>query len=426
VRATVRGNTLLFDQTGCLMAALGRTPTVKKRLTRRLVQSARPGKIAYIIWDTSLTNFGLRLYPSGKRSYVIQYRPEGQRLARKMVVGGADVLTPEHARKRAADLLADVADGADPLAERQERAEVPTVAELAQRYLQQHAAVKKKASSASMDKATLRRHVLPALGQQRVTDVTRGDVERLHYGLRKIPVMANRVLALLSKMFNLAERWELRDEGSNPCRHVERYREHRRERFLSDAEYQRLGAVLSEAERTQTEHPSVIAAVRLIALTGCRRGEILGLRWEDLDLENGWLLIQDSKTGKKTQPISAPTRMLLAELHQRSNGCPWVCPGRGREKPLVAMTYAWFRIRKQAGLDDVRLHDLRHSFASIAAASGHSLLIIGRMLGHTQAATTQRYAHLADDPLRRANETVGSRVAAALRGDAQARVVPLR
>jgi integrase len=344
-----------------------------------------------------------------------------------MTLGLHGPLTPETARQKAFGHLAEVQDGGDPSAARQEHLRAPTVAELGTRYLEQHAVPKKKPSSAASDRAMLRRHVIPVLGRMRVVEVTRQDVSLLHHALRETPIIANRVIALLSKMFNLAERWGLRPDGSNPCRHVDRYPERPRERFLSMEEYERLGGALAEAEEQNTEPPSAIGAIRLLALTGARRGEILGLRWDNVDLDRGYLRLDESKTGKRLIVLSTPAQEVLAGLQRkRIDGSPWVCPGRNPAKPLVGLERIWFRIRDAAGLAGVRLHDLRHSYASVGAGSGTSLLMIGKLLGHTQPVTTARYAHLADHPLRAAGEATARRIAVAMAAKPPATVTALR
>jgi integrase len=214
-------------------------------------------------------------------------------------------------------------------------------------------------------------------------------------------------------MFNLAEQWGLRPDNSNPCRHVEKYKERKIERFLSNEELARLGEVLAEAERTQTEMPSVIAALRLLLFTGCRLSEILTLRWDEVDLENQCLRLRESKTGAKVVYLPSAAIEVLSVIEQQDNN-PFVIVGAKRGSHLVNLQKPWRRIRANAGLEDVRIHDLRHSFASVAAASGLSLPIIGALLGHTQPQTTQRYAHLVGDPLREAVDLIGSRIADAV------------
>jgi integrase len=241
--------------------------------------------------------------------------------------------------------------------------------------------------------------------------------------MRRTPGAANRTLALLSKIFNLAEKWGLRSDGSNPCRHVEKNPERKIERYLTAGEFARLGEALVEAERTRTEMPSVIAAIRLLAFTGCRLSEILTLRWDWIDRERGCLNLPDSKTGRKTVYLGAPALEVLTQIG-REPGNPHVITGRNPGTHLVNLSKPWYRIRATAGLDGLRIHDLRHSFASFGAGAGLSLPMIGKMLGHTQAQTTLRYAHLSADPLKRAVDTVTSDIAAAMNGEG-ARVVEI-
>jgi len=384
------------------------------KLTVRTVSAAKVGERDLFIWDDELSGFGLRVKPSGVKSYIIQYRNQHHQ-SRRYTVGRHGVLSPEKARDTARRLLVDIQDGADPAKTRKDTREAPSVADLAARYLDEHARAKKRPSSVRMDQANLRLHVLPTLGRMKVAAVTRPDIANLHHSMRDRPGAANRVLALLSKMFNLAEKWSIRPDGSNPCRHVERYRERKMERFLSAEELGRLGTVLAEAERTATERPSVIAAIRLLIFTGARLGEILGLRWVHVDFEWTCIRLPESKTGAKVIHLSAPALEVLNGVERREDN-PWVIAGREQGKPLVNLRKPWHRIREAAGLADVRLHDLRHSFASVGAASGLSLPMIGALLGHSQPATTARYAHLAADPLKQATRIIGERIAAAMKG----------
>jgi len=393
------------------------------KLTIRSVASAKPSDRDILVWDDELRGFGLRVKPSGIKSYLIQYRNQHNE-SRRLTIGRHGVVSPEEARRKARKLLGQVQDGADPATERREARRAPTVADLAERFMKEHANVKKKASSAQMDVINLRLHVLPALGRKKVSTVTRTDLTSLHHAMRDRPGAANRVLSLLSKMFNLAEKWSMRPDGSNPCRHVDRYPERKMERFLSADELGRLGAVLTEAERTGTELPSVIAAIRLLIFTGARLGEILNVQWGQVDLERACLRLPESKTGAKVIHLSAPALEVLDGI-ERQDGSPWVITGKVPHKPLVNLRKPWYRIRKKAGLEDVRLHDLRHSFASVGVAGGLSLPIIGALLGHSQPATTARYAHLAADPLQQATNMIGERIAAAMSRQAQGEVVVL-
>jgi integrase len=277
---------------------------------------------------------------------------------------------------------------------------------------------KRKPSTAREYRRLLNKVILPSLGNRRATEVERSDIAQLHHKMGKTPYQANRVLALLSKLFNWAELHGYRPDGSNPCRHVERYREKKRERFLSDAELAKLGEVLLITELEHSSSPFVIAAVRLLLFTGARLGEILGLRWDDVDFERAILRLSDSKTGPKVLYLNAPTLEVLSTI-PRIEGNPFVICGERKGAHLVNLEKPWRRIRAAANLENVRIHDLRHSFASVGAAGGLSLPMIGKLLGHTQAATTERYAHLAADPVRAANEAIGRHIAAVMKGDAE-------
>lgn len=380
------------------------------KLTKRAVDAARPGAIERFVWDEGLPGFGLRIFPSGRKTFFVQYRSQGR--TRRFVLGPYGVLTPAEARAMAIDALADVQRGGDPAEAVRLASKAPSVSDLCARYLADYAEGRKKIRSVAEDRRLIERFIQPALGRRRVAAVTRLEIVRLHNSLRATPYQANRVLAVLSRMFNLAERWGLRPDGSNPVRHVDRFAERKCERFLSEAELARLGKALADAEDAGTETAATIAAIRLLVFTGCRLGEILRLRWEHVDFERRCLHLPESKTGARTVPINAPALKVLAELDRSES--PWVIPGRKRGAPLVNLGKPWRRIREKARLCDVRLHDMRHSFASVAAGAGHSLVVIGALLGHRQATTTHRYAHLSDDPVRAATEVVGARIAAAL------------
>jgi integrase len=387
---------------------------MRGKVTKRSVEALTPGPdvTESVLWDSELRSFGVRVQREGVRSYVLQYRAGDQRGAplRKLTIGRhGSPWTPETARREARRLLGAIADGADPAAARAERREAPTMADLAQRFLSEHAEAKRKPSTAAEYRRLIDKVILPALGARRVADVTRAEIAKLHHGLRDVPYQANRVLAVLSKMFNLAERWGLRPDGSNPCRHVEKFGERKRERMLSASELSRLGEALAAHDRS----PFVVGAVKLLIFTGARLGEILGLRWDWIDHDRGEARLPDSKSGAKTLHLPPPALAVLAAL-PRIEGNPYVIVGHRAGAPLVNLEKPWRAIRATAGLDDVRLHDLRHAFASIAASSGLGLPIIGKILGHTQPATTARYAHLASDPVKAAVAAVAKKIASAM------------
>lgn len=395
------------------------------KLTKRLVDTLEPlPRGDLVVWDEDLPGFGLRVKPSGAKSFCIQYRAQGR--SRRATLGTYGRLTPDEARKLARQMLADVAKGADPAEARIQGRQAPTIKDLAQRYVEEHAKTKKKPASIFRDQRLIERFILPALGSKRVEAVTRGDVGRLHHKIgQETPIQANRVLAVLSKMMTLAVRWGLRsDAEGNPCRHVERFKENKRERYLSADDLSRLGAALARAEQEGAGFPPAIACIRLLVLTGARVGEILALRWSDLDWERSCIFLPDSKTGRKMVPLGAAALDILHAL-PRHAGNPYVLPGERLGRHLIDVNTTWRKVREAAGLEGTRLHDLRHTWASMGAASGLSLPLIGAVLGHTEPSTTQRYSHLANDPLKQAADLVAGKVAEAMNQQIRSKVVSL-
>lgn len=314
-----------------------------------------------------------------------------------------------------------VAAGRDPTTERN-KGKGPTLAHVFDQFMAQHVRTKLKPSTVYYYKLLADTHILPRLARRPFAEMQRQDIARFHHELSDTPYVGNRTLAVLSKLFNWGEKHGLRPDGSNPCRHVQKYPEGRRERFLSQAELGRLGDALREAEQEKSCSPWIIAAIRLLAFTGARRNEILTLRWEHVSEEHESLLLPDSKTGRKGIHLNAPAMAVLHAI-PRLECNPYVICGERPGRHLVNLEKPWRRIRAAAKLDDVRLHDLRHSFASVAASGGQSLVIIGKMLGHSQPATTARYAHLADDPVKAASDAVGRHIASAMERGTNAEVM---
>lgn len=385
------------------------------KLTKKVVESAKPGKADLVLWDRQLSGFGCKITPRGKRTYFLYYRTLDGR-QRRPALGVHGKITCDLARTKAQQWLARVAMGEDPSEDRHEARTKPTVREFSERYLEEHARPKKKPSSVKSDISNLNNHVLPALGKKRLDLVTRADIQRLHAKMVDRPGAANHVLGLLGKMFNLAEKWGLRPDGTNPCRHIEKYPSRKMERYLSPVEFGRLARVLNEAEKDGSIFIGVIRAVRLLIFTGCRLGEILSLKWGDIDFENKRFDLADSKTGRKTVYLSGPAIEVLNSIPPVQESS-YVLVGRFDRNHMTRMGHQWEEIRKRAGLEDVRMHDLRHSYASVAATLGESLPMIGKLLGHTQAQTTARYAHLAADPVKEAAERIAESINEAMKGD---------
>jgi integrase len=429
-----------------------------QRITKRLIDELKVQSREYTIWDPKLPGFGARVRPSGAMSYIVVYRAGSGRGApfRRFTVAAVSKTTPDEARQRAKIILGAVADGRDPAGDKASERRVPTISELADRFMAEHVQPKRKRGTAAFYKHILDKLVGPELGSVRADKVTSAVIAKLHGKLVPTPFQANRMLAVVGSMYAFASRVGILNEGTNPARRIEKFPEHRRERFLTCDELERLGAAIREAEtngipwkvdeaKPNAKHlarqgnrftkldPFAAAALRLLLFTGCRLREILHLKWEHVDLERGLLFLPDSKTGRKTVVLNAPAVAVLTRLDRLGS---YVIPGQTQKKPdpgslrqttVIAFLLAdnperpradlkrpWEAVAKRAGLDGVRIHDLRHTFASFGAGSGLGLPIIGKLLGHTQSVTTARYAHLDNDPLRRASESIAGRIAEAM------------
>jgi len=380
------------------------------KLTKRSVDALKIEAKDYFIWDSQIGGFGVRVMPSGAKTYQAQYRKGGR--TRRVSLGRHGNITAEEARKLAREVMGLVAKGDNPAEEISQHRRAPIVAALCERFFEQHVMQRCKPTTQGEYRRALDLFIKPAIGSFKVVDVERKDIAELHQKHRDKPYQANRTLGVLSKMFNLAEIWGLRPDGSNPCRHVPKYREVKRERFLSGAELQRLGETLASVEADGSESRSVVAAFRLLILTGCRLGEIKTLRW-DYITGNG-MELPDTKTGARRIPLPQAARAVLSALPD-PEGNPYVIAGKLPGSHITDLQHPWQRIRKLAGLDGVRIHDLRHTYASNAVSGGMPIQMVGKLLGHSQLQTTMRYAHLADEPVNRAAEENANRLSDALR-----------
>ena len=384
-----------------------------KTISKRTVDALKVEKDTFF-WDSELAGFGVRVHPSGRKVYVVQTRAGGE-AAKRVTVGRHGVITAEEARRRAAQIIARIKAGEDPVPEPTavRLAAGPTVGDLARRYLEEHVAVRCKAKTEATYRLVVGKHILPRLGKLPALAVGHREVTELHHTLRATPVMANHVVDLLSRIYNLAEDRGDIPEMSNPCRLVVKNRERSRERFLTEEEFRRLGRVLDEAERSKGVSVHAVAAIRLLLLTGCRKGEILNLRWDQVDLEAGELNLPETKTGPRTIVLSPEAASVLRRIPRLADN-PHVIPGKIRGRPMRNLNDPWEIVCERAGLVDMRLHDCRHSYASRALALGESLPMIGRLLGHTQVETTARYAHLAEDSVAASAARVADSIAADL------------
>lgn len=431
-------------------------PVIK--ISKRTVDSLVPKDRPITFYDTEVKGFGVRVMPSGLKTYILEYRPDGggRSVAKRRLKLGrhGDAFTPDEARKAALKHLGGVIGGADPAGELAEQRGVDTLAALAERWLAEEVTPKRKASTAGLYRIYATKHIIPALGAKKANKVTWGDVAAMHRDLgAKGPATANRVLNALSGLYTWAAKVGAVKGMANPAKGHERFRESSSERFLTTAELKELGDAIREAEtvgiawevdRTQANakhipkadnartviEPAAAAALRLLLFTGARLREILHLRWSEVDLERGILTLEDSKTGRKSILLNAPAIAVLSGIKREGvyviKGAP---PQDGEEeRPRADLKRPWALVTRRAGLEGLRLHDLRHSFASVGAGGGMGLPVIGRLLGHRNVETTQRYAHLADDPLRRASETIAAEIAGALGEPVKvvATVTPLR
>lgn len=390
----------------------------RARLTKATIDKAcyeGTSNARLVLWDHDVQGFGLRVYPSGRKAFVLSYRHLGRK--RLITIGDYGVFTLDAARSKAKKLLAHV-DERDPLAERQKAQRGDTFADLARVYLERHAKARKL--TWAKDESQLRRHLLKPWGALKLESIGRADVAALHRRLgQRTPIEANRVLSLLSRMFSLAQRWGmLPDTASNPARGIDRYRETERDRWVTPSELPRLTEAINN-------EPNQVArwALWLYLLTGARRSELLAARWSDVDIDRKILRLSRTKAGRPHEiPLSAPALSVLDNI-PRIEGNPYLLPGSKPAAPLVNIAKPWNRVRRSAGVEDVRLHDLRRTVGSWLAQAGSSLALIGKVLNHSKVSTTAIYARLGQDQAREALESYGTRLLATS-GSGTARVVP--
>lgn len=418
------------------------------KLTKRTVDSAASKPSRYILWDRELAGFGLRVEPKGKKSFLIRYRPKGTGRTgpkRFLKLGDFGPMTADQARDEARRKLGDVAHGDDPAASRVAAREALTLAELIELFLE-HVQLRKKPGTAALYAYYLRKLVAPGLGKHKAASIEHAEVVKLHDAIGKSkPTTANRTVAALSGLYTFAEKSKQVPAGMNPAKGIEKFKERARERYLTPEELGRLGDALHLAEteglpwsvdetKPKSKHlakagnrrrqldPFAIAAIRLLILTGARLREVLHAKWEQIDTERGVLFLADNKTGRKPVYLSSAAQAILTTL-PRIEGNPYLIAGAKDGAPRADLKKPWEAVKKVAGLEGLRIHDLRHTFASSGAGASLGLPIIGKLLGHSQPATTHRYAHLDADPLRRAADTIGATIAAAMGGNKSAAVV---
>ena len=370
------------------------------KLTTRFVNEIKPTDRINILWDDQLKGFGLCVRPSGKKTFILKYRIGRGRnaLVKKQSLGCLPVVTLEIAKNKAKSFLLMASQGIDPI---KKDCTLLTIRELCEQYLDRYAIIHKKKSSFIRDKNLINRVIVPDFGKMKVVDLGRMHLIKYHHSLKETPIMANRLLALISTMMNLAEKWEYRDQNTNPCKFVDRYKENKRQVYLSMDQLERVGSAMRQLKDIESEY--VLSAIQMLILTACRTQEILSLKWEYIDFKNSSMNLPDTKTGERKIYLNPSAIHILEKLERKSD---YVFVSRVENKPITTIRLTWKKICKIAELQNVRPHDLRHTFASHAVNNGFSLPIIAKMLGHKDLKTTQRYAHLHEDPVKKANDDI--------------------
>ncbi len=393
-------------------------PTNEKtlRFTEKELSKLKPRERRYTIFEGTVPGFGMRVEPSGVKTFQLSYRVGGR--LRMATLGRLGVLALDQARKKAHRMFGLASDGKDPLSAKDGIRAAVSVRAVVARWLKEHVEARRKASTLRLYQLAAG-HITATLGSVPINQLSTADVMRLHSKLQATPYLANRTVSVLSSLVSWCERQGLRTVGQNPCRSIERFPEQGHDRYLTADEYARLGQALREAERKGNVGRSALAAIRLLLLTGCRPNEILTLEWSAVDLKAAVLRLADSKTGEKTVHLP-PEGVRLLKKWPRHVKSSFVFPGTGHGENqgahLINLAKPWKTIRTAARLDDCRLYDAcRHSFASVAISKhGHALSVVGELLGHSQAATTKRYTHLHDEAARTAVRKIGGTIAAAL------------
>ncbi len=386
------------------------------KLTKRLVESMEANGETQYLWDQEVKGFGLLITPGGSKSFILNYRNKDNRSRRK-TLGKFGNLTVEQARQMAKDLCYHISKGADPVREDEMQRTQPTFAEVSEKFMKEHSAIRNRAATFQSNEQILSCVLLPHFGRMKIRSIERRDVVDFMTKNSHRPCGANRALACLSSILSKAEVWELRDRNTNPCFKIERYPENKRERFLSKEEFAAIDAALQRAERTLTESPAVLAMIRIMMHTGCRPGEARNLKWEWVDFERKEIRMPKEATKEKRPKTLFITPYLYEVLRhlKQIEGNPYVVASeRNGGKPITDIKKPWDRIKRAASIKtELHLHDLRHSHASMANSLGYSMPMIGALLGHTQVQTTLRYAHLASDQMRKAAEEISNAIAAA-------------
>ncbi|PPR53629.1 MAG: Tyrosine recombinase XerD [Alphaproteobacteria bacterium MarineAlpha5_Bin2] len=373
------------------------------KLTTKFVTKVQSDNIK-VFWDDQLKGFGLCVRPSGKKTFLLKYRiGRGRRaVTKKHSLGSVPVVSVEAARLKAKNFLFVASQGIDPIKKDQESL---TIKELCEQYIDRHAVLHKKKSSLVRDENLIKGVIIPVFGKIRVADLNRSHLIKYHHSKKDTSIMANRFLALISTMMNLAEKWEYRPQNTNPCKYVDRYKEKKRQVYLSMDQLERVGQAMRQLKNTESFY--ALSALKMLLVTGCRTSEILNLKREYVDIANNCIHLPDSKTGARTIHLPPVAFDILNALPSEEG---FVFRNPRENKRLTTLRCLWKKICRITDLKDYRLHDLRHTYASFAVSGGFSLPIIAKMLGHADIKTTERYAHLHQDPVNKAIDDVSLKI----------------
>ena len=371
------------------------------KLTKKNVESLEPTGTRYEVRDDELIGFSIRVGATGEKSFYLTYRAGKGRAAplKRLRIGTFPSMTVEQARQIVKQKLAQIAMGGDPAQEVKEGKNAPLFHEVIETFLQEHVDAKLKPATQHQYRTLAQNHLIPAFKKMKMADITYRHVAKLHHDLQNTPYLANRCAAVLSKFFDWCEKTGYRDRGTNPVRGLEKYREEKRLKFMESSELEAIGEGIAKLEKQDAIDPTIAAALKVMLLTGARCSEILILKWEYFNESKEKALLPNSNTGAKVLPIPPTAWEVISALPRVNEYC---FPGRWGRGHIINVKDTWKRICKAGGISGWRIHDLRHAFASYAANSGKSLPIIGKILGHSQASTTSRYAHLAENPVAQA------------------------
>jgi integrase len=380
------------------------------KFTKKTLETIEPSEARQTFFDELMPGLAVKISPTGHKAFYYCFRAgKGRNAPKKQIhLGAFPAMTVEQARLKARQYLAQVIHGQDPAVELQEAKAAKTVAEALKEFFALYVA-KLKPNTVYQYEGIAKKYVVPTLGKLKLEQVSRLNVEKLHRSLKDFPYIANRTLAMVSKFFNWCEEMNLREQQTNPAHGLKKYTEKKRQDFLDAPELEAIGQALSTLEGKGQVSPLAAAALRILLLTGARKTEILSLKWSYLDLETGKANLPDSKTGFKVIHLPAPAVEILKALPRFSD--EFVFPSHSASGHLADLRRPWVTVCRKAGLAGWRLHDLRHAFASAAINSGASLPMVGALLGHKKSSTTERYAHLANNPVHDLAEKTGGRIA---------------